>query len=299
MKLAVVAHAGKSLDGGLAALRGELARRGHGEPAWYEVPRSKKVPAAVARALADQPDLLLVWGGDGTVQRAVDAIVRHKASAVALGVLPAGTANLFAANLGIPIALEGALEVALGGARRKLDVGVLNGERFAVMAGIGFDALMIRDASGGLKDRFGRLAYVWTGAKNVRRAAATMSVDIDGTRWFDGTASSVVIGNVGTLIGGIELFADADPSDGQLNVAVVHAEKLTDWARLAGRALTHHVDRSPLVTTTTGRKIDVRLDRKLPYELDGGDRPKTKRLKARVRPGAITVCVPATPGGES
>lgn len=295
MKIAVIAHRNKSLGGGLPALRAGLARRGHPHVGWFEVSRSKKVPAVMKAALADHPDVLVVWGGDGMVQRAVDALVRSGQTAdTALAVIPAGTANLFATNLGVPIDLDGALDVALGGACLPIDVGTLNGERFVVMAGAGFDALMIHDASGGLKHRFGRAAYVWTGSKNLSRASSRVTIEIDGRSWFKGRASSVIFGNVGTLIGGLELFAGADPTDGRLEVAVVRAEKMTEWARLAARALFGKIEHSPLLSTSSGQKVDVWLERKLPYELDGGARPKAKRLKARIEPHAVRVCVPPT-----
>ena len=77
--------------------------------------------------------------------------------------MPAGTANLLASSLGIPKNVEQAVDVGLRGERRRIDVGRINGETFAVMAGAGLDARMIGDADGALKDRFGRLAYIWTG----------------------------------------------------------------------------------------------------------------------------------------
>ena len=84
-----------------------------------------------------------------------------------VGIIPAGTANLLATNLGIPHDLEQAVRIAFHGRPRWLDLGVLNGEHFAVMAGIGFDGAMIQDADGGLKDRMGKLAYVWTGLRHL------------------------------------------------------------------------------------------------------------------------------------
>ena len=100
------------------------------------------------------------------VQRCVDVLA---GSTVPLAIVPAGTANLFATNLGIPKDIEEAVAIGLRGERRRLDVGRFNGERFAVMAGAGFDAAMIRDAGdGGLKERFGRVAYVWSGSENLR-----------------------------------------------------------------------------------------------------------------------------------
>ena len=129
-------------------------------------PKSRAAPAQVRRALDEGAELVFVWGGDGMVQRCVDVLAGSEAS---LAIVPAGTANLFASNLGIPKDIGEAVEIGLHGERRKLDVGRFNGERFAVMAGAGFDAAMIRDAgNGGLKERFGRAAYVWSGAENLR-----------------------------------------------------------------------------------------------------------------------------------
>ena len=165
--VAVIAHAGKTLGGGLPGLRRALEPRGVPNPLWAEVPKSKKAPKQVERALEAGADLIFAWGGDGLVQRCLDVVAGTKA---ALAIVPAGTANLLATNLGIPKDIEQAVEVGLEGERRRLDVGRLNGERFGVMAGAGFDAAMIHDADGALKDRLGRAAYIWTGAAACGRS---------------------------------------------------------------------------------------------------------------------------------
>jgi diacylglycerol kinase (ATP) len=285
----VVAHQNKTLGGGLTELRQVLADRGFAEPVWYEIAKSRQAPAAVRKAVDDGVDLLLLWGGDGTVQRGIDALA---GSHVTVAVMPAGTANLLATNLGIPIDLAGAVDVALHGARRRLDVGVLNGERFANMAGAGFDAIMMKDADGAFKDRFGRLAYVWAGARAVRGKAPKMTVKVDGKRWFKGRASCILLGNMGTITGGLTVFPHAHPDDGLLEIGVVTAQGPAQWARILSRLATGHADRSKMVHMTRGREVDVRLDRATPYELDGGDRPPKRHLRATIEPGAITVCVP-------
>jgi diacylglycerol kinase (ATP) len=291
----VIAHQRKTLDGGLPELRRLLADRGFSEPIWYEVGKSRKAPAMARKAVEKGADLLLLWGGDGTVQRCIDEIAGSDAN-VTIAILPAGTANLLAGNLGVPHALEAAVDIALFGARRRLDVGVVNGERFAVMAGAGFDAIMMKAADAGLKDRFGRLAYVWSGARATQAKPVKMSVKVDGTAWFKGRASCLLLGNMGTLTGGLTAFPDARPDDGQLEIGVVTAEGPVEWARVLSRLAAGHADRSKLVHTTRGRKVDVKLDEATPYELDGGARPSKRRLRAKVEPGAITVCVPETTG---
>jgi diacylglycerol kinase family enzyme len=294
VKIAVVAHAKKSLGGGLPELRAELQRRGQSVVAWHEVMKSDKVPEAVRAALAADAELLLLWGGDGTVQRALDTVARKKMPGVPIAVLPAGTSNLFASNFDIPIDLPAALDVALGGVRARIDVGSFNGERFGVMAGVGFDALMIGDASRRMKDRLGRAAYVYTGLKNLKRASVDAQVCVDDRVWFTGATPCVLVGNVGDLFGGITLLQEADPSDGRLDVGVLHPERLREWARLAGRAVRGEAEQSGFLSTTSGRRVDVRLSRRMPYELDGGARGTTKRLRVRLKEQAVTVCVPDT-----
>lgn len=287
--VAVIVHAGKTLDGGLPELRHALARHGVTEPLWYEVPKSKKAPKQVRRAISDGAELVFVWGGDGMVQRCIDALA---GTDVTIAVVPAGTANLLATNLGIPKDLDAAVALGFHGARRKLDAGVVNGEHFAVMAGTGFDALMIRDADGGLKNRVGRLAYVFTGAKNLRVPRVRTRIKVDGRRWFDDKAACVLVGNVGKILGGVTAFEDARPDDGVLELGVVTANGVLQWTRALARTAAGRADKSPFVRIVRGREFDVKLRHAMPYELDGGDRPPTTRLRIAVHPNAVTVCVP-------
>ncbi|HEY7755069.1 MAG TPA: diacylglycerol kinase family protein [Actinomycetota bacterium] len=285
----VVANASKRLDGGLAELRRSLAEYGLHDLPWHEVPKSKYVPERVEELVEQGVDLLFVWGGDGTVQRAIDVVAGKP---VALSILPAGTANLLARNLGLPDDLDACVRVGLEGARRDLDVGKVNGEHFAVMAGAGLDAMMIREADGGLKEHAGRIAYVWSGARNVRLEPVATTIEVDGERWYEGQASCVLIGNVGDVFGGLSVFPEAAPDDGVLDIGVVTADGAWEWARTLGRAIVGDVSASPFVHTTTGRAFVVRLDPSTPYQLDGGDRKASKKLKVKVKPSAVTVCVP-------
>jgi diacylglycerol kinase (ATP) len=289
-RVGVIAHSAKTLGGGLEELRTTLAANGVHDPMWYEVPKPRLATKHVKKLVKEGVELIFVWGGDGMVRRVIDTVV---GAPVTLAILPAGTANLYATNLGIPKDLEEAVKVGLTGSRRQLDVGLMNGEHFGVMAGTGLDALMIRDADAGLKDKVGRFAYVWTGAKNVRKSSVKMRIEVDGAAWFKGKASCLLVGNLGDVIGGISAFSEARPDDGRLNVGVVTASGALDWIRTLTRSAVGDVEGSPFVETTTGRRIDVRLDKALPYEIDGGARKKTKRLKCKVVPGAIIVSVPA------
>ena len=286
--VAVIAHTGKTMGGGLTELRSTLALEGVTDPLWYEIPKSRKAPKRAKLALEEGADLVMVWGGDGTVQRCVDALA---GSGVPIAIIPAGTANLFASNLGIPKDIAKAVQIGLHGERRPIDVGRINGERFAVMAGAGLDAAMIRDADAGLKDQVGRLAYLVTGARHLKDRSLEVRIQVDGTHWYQGKAACVLFGNVPDILGGVTAFADARPDDGRLEIGIVTADGLLEWTRTLGRTAVGQVERSPFVDITSGTRFVVKLDRKATWELDGGDREPTKRLGVEIEPGAITVCV--------
>jgi YegS/Rv2252/BmrU family lipid kinase len=290
--VAVIAHNEKVLGGGLGRLRDVLTEHGVTDPLWFEVSKSRKVPARVKEAIEKGADLIFVWGGDGSVQRGIDAMV---GSPVTLAILPAGTANLLATNLGIPIDLEAAVDIGLHGRNHTIDVGRMNGEHFAVMAGTGLDALMVDNTASWMKDRFGRAAYIWAVARHIRSSPVRTTVRIDGHTWFDDKASCVLIGNVGSIVGGITAFEHASPDDGKLDVAVMTADGVWQWVRTLTRASVGRAARSPLVHTTQATRIRVKTRDRQPYELDGGPRPKTDTLRIHVVPHAVTVRVPADP----
>ena len=288
MKVAVVAHAEKQLDGGLPELRRVLAAAGVEDPLWYEVPKAKKAPDQVKRALDEGAERVFAWGGDGTVRRCIGVLA---GTGVPLAVIPAGTANLYATNLGIPADIEQAVAIGLRGDRRALDVGRFGKERFAVMAGAGFDAAMIRGADD-IKERMGRSAYLWSGARSLRQEPFEAEIRVDGTDWFEGTATCILLGNLGELFGGVEVFPDARPDDGLLELGVVTAAGVVQWSRTLARTALGDPARSPFVRATKARRVEVALDRKVRYELDGGDRNKVKGFKAKVEAGALEACVP-------
>jgi diacylglycerol kinase family enzyme len=294
--IAVVAHAGKKLGGGLPELREVLAREGVTDPLWYEVPKSRKAAKCARRALAQGAEVLFVWGGDGTVQRCIDAVAGTDA---VLAILPAGTANLLATNLHVPADITEAVRIGLHGKRRRLDTAAVNGEHFAVMAGAGLDARMIKDADRGMKDRVGRAAYIYTGARNLTARRVRATIEVDGRRFFKGRISCVLAGNVGKVFGGVEVFSGARPDDGLLELGVVTAKNPVEWARTLGRVALGKPERSPFVEVTRGKKVLIRFDRQCPYELDGGARPAVAKLRIKIHPASIRICVPAEAAGGS
>jgi len=285
ISVGVVVNKGKTFGGGLKELRRTLADNGHAKPIWYEVAKSRNAGKAVRRAVKDGATLLFVWGGDGMVQRCIDAV---RGLDVAIAILPAGTGNLLATDLGIPKDIRKAIDIGLNGERRKLDVGIVNGERFAAMAGTGFDAIMIRETTDAAKKDLGRLAYFRSGVKAMLAGRVRMRIRVDGATWFKGKASCALVGNIGRITGGVPVFSDASPFDGELDLAVVTAKNFWEWMRVLFDV--------KLVERTRAKKISIKLEKKRRYELDGSMRPKTRRLKIRIEPGAVTVCVPKVGG---
>ncbi len=293
--VAVVAHGRKRLGGGLAELRRLLADAGKADPIWRVVAKSRKAPKQVRKALAQGADLVFVWGGDGMVQRCADVLAGTSAT---MAIIPAGTANLLAANLGIPADLRAAVRTGLDGRRRLIDTGSGNGERFAGMAGAGFDARMIADADRETKERLGRAAYLYTGLRNVTVRPVRAVVKVDGSRFFAGQVSCVLAGNVGRVIGGIEAFPSASPDDGVLEFGVVTAKSAAQWARTLGRLALGSAAKSPFVRVTGGSRLVVKFDRPVRYQLDGGARKRVTELRIKVRPASLSVCVPADAEGS-
>ena len=168
----------------------------------------------------------------------------------------------------------------------------MNGERFAVMAGVGFDARVIRDATKKMKHVLGRTAYVWAASKNLRAKPFEAQLVVDGKDWYEGPASLVLFGNVGEAFAGVKAFENAQPDDGLLEIGVGSADGVLQWGRTLARSALSSASKSPFVHMTKGRSIEVKLNRKVLYELDGGDREKKKTYRVDVQPAAVTVCVP-------
>lgn len=250
-----------------------------------------------AEAVRNGAEVVVACGGDGTVRACLDSVIESDAT---LAIVPLGTGNLLARNLGLPDGLDASVTVDQG-LERKLDIGRINGEPFAVMAGTGFDALMIRDTPPGLKSRIGTLAYVIAALRNLRASLVPTRVEVDGRPWYSGTTSMVLVGNFGEITGGIEVFPAAAPDDGLLDVAVLHTESLRDWLSVLWRLVRGRPQDLRLARRTQGRSIRVHQSRPRPYELDGELRDPARVLDLEVVPGHLRVLGAAEPepGEES
>ena len=137
------------------------------------------------------------------------------------------------------------------------------------------------------------LAYLRAGAKEAReREAFEVTLEVDHDSVFQGPASCVLVGNIGTLKGGIEAFPDASPTDGQLDVAVVTATGLRVWGGLMVSAVRGRQHLSGHADMWAGKQIVVRTEAKHRFELDGGVKGRSKRFDFEVVPASLIVCAP-------
>lgn len=289
-KVAVVLHLKKVGKQARAEVRQALKDAGVETPIWSEVPKSRKARKTAKQAVKHGAEVVIAWGGDGTVQRCVDAVAGR--TKVTLAILPAGTSNLLANALRIPESPADALRVALEGERKVLDTGTVNGESFAVVAGAGLDALLMRDTGSDAKARFGKAAYVYTGVTHLGFEAQQVEVEVDGHRVFHGKATTVLVGNTREAFGGMEIFDESQPDDGVMEVGVVTAEGPLQWIRAVARTVVGHAEDSPFIRTNQGSAVRIRFERPVPYELDGGDRDAADSLEIEVEQRSLRVAVP-------
>ncbi|MER5887171.1 diacylglycerol kinase family protein [Streptomyces sp. NPDC001941] len=309
----VVRHPLSCPDDLAGQIRTLLDRHGCAEQQWTSTSAERPCGELAGRTGLDGVDLVVVCGGDGTVQACADVL---SGTGVPLALAPCGTGNLLARNLGLPTDTLTALEEALEGADFGIDVGRLTGDgltpaRFTVMVGAGFDAAMVRDASPALKARLGWPAYALSAARHLGDPRMRLTLRLDGGRPLRRSARMVAIGNVGTLQGGLELLPGARPDSGRLEVVLLDPHGPAGWlsalTHLAARALPWRTtdpdpasgDAGPVAGGAleyfTASRVDLRFDRPQAREADGEVLSDGTRLSVAVEPSALRVRLPRSP----
>lgn len=281
-----------------AAIRAALAEHGYRCQELLTTPeRGAKWHAQ--QALKEGVDLLAVSGGDGTVMEALTATV---GSGVPVAIFPAGTGNLLSVNLGLPKEVPAGVHAALFGDRRRLDLARVSFPEdaadaeptyFAILAGAGYDASIIRDADREAKNKFGLAAYLLAALKNMKRRPMTVRVRVDDGPVLRRRAKSVMVANMGRLQGNVEVVPNSQPDDGILDLAILQAENLSDWFRIAWNAVRGTLADDPSVEYRHARRVEVEMSAPQPMQFDGEEASARHRaFTVEIVPSAVEVMVP-------
>ncbi|HXH34364.1 MAG TPA: diacylglycerol kinase family protein [Plantibacter sp.] len=300
-----------------SALEARSQEAGWAAPHFYETSVEDPGIGQARRAVIDGAAVVLAAGGDGTVRAVAQGL---RGSGVALALIPSGTGNLLARNLKLPLNDQAsAIDLAFSGETRPIDIGVAMITRadgteeehaFAVMAGMGIDAMMISNTNADLKKSVGWLAYVESGLRSIITAEPfRIHYQLRGHREHSVKVSSVLVGNCGTLQGGIELMPDAEVDDGYLDVAVLQPKGAWGWLMVwrkvtwENRVLRRTAVGRRMITFTEGRgantitnlrsqALTVRVDSAQDLELDGDEFGTATMVAFDAHRGGLLVKLP-------
>jgi YegS/Rv2252/BmrU family lipid kinase len=272
------------------------AEAGWSRPRWHYTTVEDPGAGMAHQASVDGADLVLVCGGDGTVR---EVCAELAGTGIPVGIIPAGTGNLLARNLEIPLFLRSAVDVALNGQDRAIDMVAVSGDgiedtHFLVMAGMGMDAAIIEGVNDDIKKRVGWFAYVVAGTKSLRSPSVRLEISLDDGPFTKHRARTVVVGNVGYLQAGMPLLPDANIDDGQLDVLLLHPRNLFGWIPLGARLLARGTHTDDTLNRMTGSKVVIRAAHDTPRQLDGDSVGAGRELHAECIHGRLLVRVPRT-----
>lgn len=241
----------------------------------------------------DMVDLVGVAGGDGSIMEALPVLVDFPK--VKLGIIPQGTGNLLAVNLGIPIDTEQALEVIFNGQAKRIDIGRIGESYFALLAGAGAIAEIMETTTSTDKQLFGWMSYLVGGIRNLFRSRhAAFKLTIDDGRVIRGRGVSVVVSNAASIMRPcLPLTPDAEPDDGKLDVCFIKARGRRDYIPTIYELLTRQCEEHPEhVHYFQARGLRIETRPRLKIQADGNIIGHTP-VDVSILPGRIEVMVPA------
>jgi diacylglycerol kinase (ATP) len=271
---------------------------GWAEPLWLETTVEDPGTGQAKLAIEKGADVVLACGGDGTVRSVAEALA---GTGVAMGLVPAGTGNLLARTVGTPDGVAAATRVALTGDDRAIDVGRIriDGSQedrvFLVMAGTGFDAAIMESTPEALKVKVGPLAYVISGLRALRGRRIRVTLSLDDGPPLRRRTRTVLVGNSGTLFGGLVLMPRATIDDGVLDVVSLAPGTIAGWVAVALRVITKRPRGHERVEHWQARSIVIRTEAPQPCQVDGDPVGNAEELSIRVDPGALVLRVPDVP----
>ncbi len=261
---------------------------------WLETTPDDPGRSMARQALEHGVDLVLVAGGDGTVRAVAGELA---GTGMPMALIPSGTGNLLARNLSIPLDTDAALRLALSGSPTAIDLVRAtwdDGEEiFAVMAGLGLDAQIMADTKDELKKVIRAGAYAVAAVHHASPRPFRAAVALDGGVPEEHDMVMALLGNVGTITGGMTIFPHATPTDAQVDLLLARPDRVIDWARMGAMILAGRVPSG--LTLAQASRVSIRTDEPVPFELDGDTAGTTRALDIEVVPGALGVIAPARP----
>lgn len=277
---------------------------------WRETTEDDPGVGMTAEAVTAGADMVIACGGDGTVRVAAEQLSE---TGIPLAIVPRGTGNLLARNVGLPLEdIAAAVDVAFGGTDRVLDLGRADMRRpdgewdqalFTVMAGVGLDAQMIVNTDDDLKKKAGWLAYVKAITASLKGGhRLRIRLRIDGGRTVSGRVHTLIAANCGELVNEVALVPDAVVDDGKLDLVALRPSGPIGWIQVIWKVVVEHtLLRRAKVDTHTGsrrsvryqqgERFDVALHQADEFELDGDLAGEVIGFTARILPKALTIRV--------
>lgn len=284
-------------DDALASVAAVCKRRHWAAP--LVLPTTTEQPGAdqTREALAAGVDRVLVAGGDGTVRQVAGVM-----PTVPIGIVPTGTANIVARNLGLPRhVLDRAVDIALLGQPRAISIGWVKcqvdgvwGDEMPMLAvaGIGRDAQAVAKTTPWLKSHLGWLAYAWSGGQAAFEDALPMAVSLDGEESVDIEAWSVLAAALPSLPLRVVAFPNVAPGDSAFEVLQVALRQPRDWWSVAVKG----IFRTERVVTALhyrrASQVLVRPREPSPVQIDGDLITGVQQMSVRLEPGALSVATP-------
>jgi diacylglycerol kinase (ATP) len=250
----------------------------------------------IARERARDFDAVFTLGGDGTAMEVMTALA---GAGPPVGILPGGTGNVLARSFGIPLRIDRAVPALLGGREALIDLGRLDdGRRFAIGVGVGLDEKMIAGASKAMKRRAGIVAYVWSAtAALLRMQKFAVRLTVDG-KVYERDAASVMIANLGDVLGGLLRFGDGIlHDDGLLQACIYSPEGLWDAFRIFYRMSRGTAHQDPCVLCVSGKEFRLETTPARRAQADGELLDETP-LGVRVEPNAARLLLPIRAGAR-
>lgn len=293
-RAAVVVNPAKSVGPGLKAAIFRLCQtQGWAEPLWLETTVEDPGAGQAREALGQGVDVVIAAGGDGTVRCVAEVLA---GTGTPLGLVPLGTGNLLARNLGVDITdpVSACYDV-LNGGDKPVDVvrAVLDrsGEEqvFLVMAGLGYDAAIMADTVDVLKDRMGWLAYVEAGIRKLPGKPVRARISLDGGEPVRRRIRSVMIGNCGRIMGGIEIFPEAEVDDGVLDLLILSPRGRLGWLGVIAGIFGRNKNATGSVEYFRGKSAEISIDQEQEFQLDGDHLGTGTHLLVSLEPNALKI----------